>query len=482
MDTIQALAMSGSRITLSQQEVEDFRTKLRGELVNSSHPHYDEYRSIWNGMINRKPSLIVRCSGTADVIEAVRFAHEHNLYISVRGGGHNVSGNSVCDGGMVIDLSGMNSVYVDPRKSTARVQAGARLGDIDHETQAYGLVTPLGVVSATGVAGLTLHGGMGWLMRKYGLSLDNLISLDVVTADGKAVRASQDENPDLFWAMRGGGGNFGVVTSFEFKLYPINKQVWALLTFYPPDMGAKGLKLIRDTMPDAPDDLSVITVFWNAPDEEFIKPEYRGKPVYIIAGCYSGPLDKGEKILAPFRNLGNAVGDISGPIPFPQLQQFLDVNFPNGRQYYWKSAYLKELNDDAIDMLTKHAQERPSPFTSLNIWAMGGKISKIDPSSTAFYQRKWPFLVSMESSWDNPEESEQNVTWARSVFSDVTKKLDAGLYLNFPGMVEEGDDLMAKTFGPNYKKLQDIKSKFDPDNFFCGALNIKPNGNGNGHK
>jgi FAD/FMN-containing dehydrogenase len=476
MDALQALSLSGREITLPHEDIEAFRMSLRGELVEASHPHYNEYRSIWNGMINRKPALIARCVGAADVIEAVRFARRNDLYVSIRGGGHHVSGNSVCDGGMVIDLSAMNSVYVDPHKSTARVQAGAKLIDIDHETQAYGLVTPLGVVSDTGVAGLTLHGGMGWLMRRYGLSLDNILSLDVVTADGKLVRASQDENPDLFWAIRGGGGNFGVVTSFEFKLYPISSQVWFLLAIYPPEVATKGLAYMRDNMPKMPDELSLISVFWNAPDAEFIPEEYRGQPIFVMAGCYSGPLEKGEKVIAPFRNLGKPVADLSGPMPFHEIQKILDVNFPNGRQYYWKSAYLNELNDEAIKMLVNYAKNRPSPFTTLNVWALGGQISKIDPASTAFYQRNWPYLISMESSWDNPEDSEKNVSWTRKVYADVNSKLDAGLYLNFPGFVEEGEDLMAKTFGPNYKRLKDIKSKYDPENFFCGALNIKPNG------
>jgi hypothetical protein len=476
MNAVQAMAVSGGEVTLSQQDIEEFGMRMKGELVNASHPHYDEHRSIWNGMINKKPALIARCYGTADVIEAIKFARKHNLYISLRGGGHNVSGNSLCDRGMVIDLSAMNSVYVDQQKSTVRVQAGARLKDVDHETKAYGMVTPLGVVSATGVAGLTLHGGMGWLMRKYGLSLDNLVSVDVVTAEGKALRASLDENPDLFWAIRGGGGNFGVVTSFEFKLYPIGSQVWLLLTLYPFEEGKHGLKFLRDYMPTAPDDLMAISVFWNAPNEEFIPEEYRGKPVFIIAGCYSGPLEKGEKILEPLRSIGNPVADLTSPMPFHQLQKFLDNDYPDGRQYYWKSSYLNELSDDAIDLLYKYAETRPSPFTSVDVWYLGGKMNKIDPSSTAFYHRNWPYMIGIESCWDNPADSEHNVAWSRSLFRDVTSRFDAGIYLNFPGFVEEGEDLLAKTFGPNYQRLKEIKSKYDPDNFFCGALNIKPNG------
>lgn len=476
MEALTALKSNGEAVNLPYKSIDDLRKNFKGGLFHSGDDRYEECRLIWNGMIDRKPAIIARCKSADDVVAAVRFARQHDLLISVRSGGHHVSGKSICDKGMVIDLYDMRGVRVDKDRQTAMVDGGAKLGDIDKETHKYGLVAPLGVVSATGVAGLALHGGYGWHSRKYGLSLDNILSMEVVTADGKLVKASADENPDLFWALRGGGGNFGIVTSFEFKLYPIGSKIWQLFTFHPVSDSKKCLEFMRDYMPDAPDELSVIGVFWNAPDEEFIPEKYRGQPVFIFLGCYTGSLEEGEKAIAPFRKLGTPVADLSEPVSFVDFQQLLDEDYPDGRNYYWKSSYINKLDGNTIDMLIDYAAKRPSPINSLDVWALGGKMSRIDSDSAAFYQRKSPFMIGMEANWDDPAQTDANVKWARNVYDDLMKTNDIGLYLNFPGFGEEGDDLLRKTYGPNYDRLKEIKKKYDPDNFFKGFISLNGNG------
>ncbi|MBD3168327.1 MAG: FAD-binding protein [candidate division Zixibacteria bacterium] len=472
MDPLTFVKTNGEKSNLTNDDIQSLMMNFRGEIHMPADEHYELHRSVWNGMIDRKPCIIARCSGTADVISAVKFARSHNLLISIRAGGHHVAGRAVCDDGMVIDLSGMNGVHVDPVKKTARVQGGATLGDVDHETSAFGLAAPLGVVSKTGVAGLSLHGGYGWLTRKHGLSLDNIISAEVVTADGGLVRASADENSDLYWAIRGGGGNFGIITSFEFKLHPIDPKVWLLLTFYPLSKAKEGFELIRDAFPDAPEELGLIGVLWNAPLEDFIPEQYRGKPVFVFIGSYTGNLKDGEKVLEPFRNLGEPIADLSEPLPFKFVQQVLDPDFPDGRKYYWKSAYVNELDDRLIDLVIKHAENRPSPLTSIDIWMLGGKANRINSESTAFYQRNSPFLVNIESNWDDPSETDRNVDWTRKAFDEIVKLEDVGTYMNFPGFGEGGKEFFSRSLGSNYNRLQEVKARYDPDNFFQGFINL----------
>jgi len=472
MENINALTAALKDYVLPYEEIVEFKNAMRGDVLTAGDTAYDERRSIWNGMIQRKPSLIACCSGTADVVTAVKFARKHNLSFSIRSGGHHVSGKAVCDKGMMIDLSNMNYVTVNPSNRTAYVGGGATLGDVDHETQLYNLAVPLGAVSETGVAGLTLHGGYGHLSRRYGMSSDNLVAAEVVTADGKVVRASADENEDLFWALRGGGGNFGIVTSFEFKLYPVGPKMWLLFSMYPAEMGKKGLKFLRDHMEKAPEELMVICVYWNAPNEDFIPKKYRGKPVFIYLGNYSGPSDKGEKAIAPFRQLGETVADLSGEMPYEEIQRLLDPDYPDGRHYYWKSAYLNDLDDKTIDLLHEKAAQRPSQLSSLDVWSLGGQINKIDPASTAFSQRQAKYMIGIEANWDNPSESEANVNWARDVYKAIHTSKDAALYLNFPGFGEEGQDLLRKAYGSNYDRLKKIKAKWDPDNFFKGFIEL----------
>jgi FAD/FMN-containing dehydrogenase len=459
---------------LSDEAVESLSSRVRGTIYKPGEEGYDEARKVWNGVIDKYPALIVRCTGVADVIASVKFAREQKLPLSVRGGGHNVSGSALCNDGVVIDLSPMRSVRVDPERKTVRVAGGALLGDIDHETQAFGLAVPMGVVSKTGIGGLSLHGGMGFLTRKYGLTSDNLIAADVVTADGKLITTDSQRNPDLLWALRGGGGNFGVVTSFEFRAHPVGPEVWLALVFYPIDKSKKVLEFFRQFNRESLDELNGIVLFWNAPMDEPIPEEHRGVPVIIFAACYSGPFEQGEQAIKPVREIDTPIADLSGPIPYLSAQKVFDPDYPDGRRYYWKSTYLHDLNDDVISTLIDHAAKRPSPITSLDVWGLGGAFSRMNPEETAFVRRNSPFMIGIESNWENPADDEANIGWARDVFRDLQRFSPGGAYLNFPGFAEEGEELMKKSYGDNYSRLQKIKATYDPDNFFRSNFNIQP--------
>jgi hypothetical protein len=474
MKKLKIMTNKGKNAILDMTTIQEFKNKLHGVVVLPQDESYERLRRIWNGMIDKHPGLIIQCTGVADVMNTVKFGRKHDLKVSIRGGGHNVAGHAISESGMVIDLSQMKSVYVDPEKRTARAEAGVTLGDLDHETHAFGLAVPVGLVSATGVAGLTLHGGIGWLSRRHGLSIDNLTSVDVVTADGKFLKANSHQNTDLFWAVKGGGGNFGIVTSFEFRLHPVGPQVWLAMTLYSADKASAALRFFRDYIATAPEELGALAVFWSAPDEPPIPKESQGKPVVIFLACYTGDFEKGEQVIKPLREFDTPIIDHSGAMPFNQVQKSLDADYPDGRLYYWKSLYLQGLDDETIEAIINHAAERPSPITSLDVWALGGKIAQNRSSETAFAQRKAPFLLGIESNWDNPKDSAKNITWTRKVFNDMKKFSTGGSYLNFPGFFEEGEELLQGAYGNNYERLQQIKAKYDPDNFFKGNLNIKP--------
>lgn len=453
--------------------IESLRAQLRGEVIIPGDLQYDEARRIWNGLIDKQPGVIARCSGAADVMACVNSARERGLPFTIRSGGHHVAGKSLCDDGLVIDLSAMRSVHVDPSSRTVRVEGGATLGDIDHETQPFSLAVPVGLVSATGVAGLCLHGGVGWLSRKYGLTLDNLLSVDIVTADGQLRRASAAKNADLFWAVRGGGGNFGVVTSFEFRAYPVSPQVWFLATLYPMSDAKRLLKAVRDYGAEAPEELALLGSLWSASDEAPIPEQHRGEPVFAVLGCYTGPFEKGEAIIRPLRELAEPIADLSGSMPFGQVQRFLDADYPDGRLYYWKSAYLQALDDDAIDLLIEHARRRPSALSSLDIWFLDGAIGRVRADETAFARRDAKFGIGIEANWRASGQTDANIAWARAVY-EALQPFASGLYLNFPGFVEETERILQGAYGPNFERLQAIKARYDPDNLFQGALNIPP--------
>jgi hypothetical protein len=476
MAVLQVPTNSGGKTVLDEETIGKFKAGLRGALLRAGDEGYDGARKIWNGMIDKRPALIVRCSGVADVIDAVNFARTHDLLVAIRGGAHNVAGNACCDDGIMIDLSLMKAVRVDPRARTARVQGGATWGDVDRETQAFGLVAPGGVVSTTGIAGLTLGGGMGWLMRKHGLSIDNLLSVDIVTADGRFLVASESENADLFWGLRGGGGNFGVVTSFEFRLHPLGPLVMLCAPMYPAAIGGSVLRAWRDFMRGAPEDLGSAFLFWSIPAHPFFPPALHGQATVIPVAVYAGNVAEGERLVQPLRGLGTPLIDLSGPIPWTAVQSMFDPFLPKGDfHYYWKSLYLDGLGDEVVDHLVKCADSRPSPNSFVILLQFGGAMSRVKPEDTAFGRRDMPYLLELDSTWPDPKNSQRNIAWTRQMWADSQRYSTGGLYLNFPGLGEEGERLVRSAVGSaNYEQLVALKNRYDPTNLFRVNLNIAP--------
>lgn len=452
--------------------IDTLRQQMRGTIVLPGDEKFDLARRIWNGMIDRHPAAIAYCAGPADVMSAVRFARERQMPVAVRCGGHNVAGNSVCDDGIVIDLSPMRGVRVDPERAVVRVAGGALLGDIDHETRPFGLAVPVGAVSATGIGGLALHGGLGFLMRKHGLTADNLVSADIVTAEGRLIAADEKNHEDLLWALKGGGGNFGAVTSFEFRAHPVGPDVYFLLVFYPADKASKVLEFFRGFMPDAPDELMAIAIYWNAPEGEPIPEGHRGSPVMVVVGCWSGQLDQGDRMTRPLREIVTPIADASGPVPFIDVQRVFDPDYPSGRRYYWKSIFLESLEDDAIDLVCEAGADRPTSLSTVEVWALGGAIGRVHPEATAFCHRHAPFLLAIEANADDPATDAANIAWVRRRFEEAKRFSRGGTYFNFGGFLEGGEELLARSFGTNYRRIRDIKRKYDPDNFFYHNLKI----------
>ena len=461
---------------LDPEALQAFMEGVRGVVLTSGDPGYDDARGIWNGLIDRRPALIVQCTGAADVVDAVNFARERGLLLSVKGGGHNVAGNAVNDGGLVIDLSQMRGVHVEPSTQTVRAQGGALWGDCDREAQLFGLAVPGGVVSTTGIAGLTLHGGVGHLRRKHGLSIDSLLSVDIVTADGRLRRASATENEDLFWAVRGAGSNFGVVTSFEFRAHPVGPMVMVGAVFYPQEAARDVLPAWRDYMASAPEELSSLAFFWNVPPGEPFPSEHHGKPVLILAGVYSGSVEDGEPVVQPLRELAQPLIDLSGPWPWLGLQSGFDALFPSGDLRYWKSRAFAALPEEAIEEIAEWAARRPTPLTDITIWHHGGAMSRVDERATAYAGRDAPFLVTGEVSWTDPAQSDEAIKWGRDFWAAMGRHSTGGLYLNFPGLGEEQEELVKAGYGANYERLAVLKAKYDPDNLFRMNLNITPAG------
>jgi hypothetical protein len=449
----------------SDAAIAELSSLLQGNLIEPGDGEYETARSVWNGMIDRRPALIARCLSANDVSAAVRFAESRGLHVSVRGGGHNVSGSAIVDGGLVVDLSQMRGVRVDPARSTVRVEGGARLGDVDRETQAVGLAVPVGIVSATGIGGLSLHGGMGFLTRRLGLTSDSLIAAEVVTGDGQIRAVDRDHDPDLLWALRGGGG-VGAVTSFEFRAHPVGPDVWMAIVMYPADEGPRILPFFRDFMANAPDELMGLAIYWSAPHGEPIPPEHQGAPVFVLAGCWSGPPEKGEEAIRPLREQGTPIADLSGPMPYLEAQRLFDPEYPDGRRYYWKSIFLPELSEGVIAVMHESAARRPSPISSIDVWALGGAMGRIDPKATAFFRRDQPFLVGIEANWIEPADDEANLKWLRDLYGELKRFSNAGAYFNFPGFVEEGDRLVRDSYGENYDRLAEIQRRYDPKGLF----------------
>jgi FAD/FMN-containing dehydrogenase len=444
--------------------IDALRSSLRGELIQPDDATYDATRAIWNGMIDKRPALIARCTGAADVIASVNFAREHGMLVSIRGGGHNVAGNAVCDGGLMIDLSPMKGIWVDPAARTARAQAGVLWGEFDRETQQFGLATTGGTVSTTGIAGLTLGGGVGWLNGKYGLACDNLLSVDIVTADGELRHASATENEELFWGIRGAGANFGVVTSFEFQLHPVGPTILGGMVIHPIERAREVLRFYREFTASEPDEMTTTAGFITTPD---------GALVVALVVCYAGSIDEGERILAPLRLFGPPIVDMIGPMPYTSQQSLLDAAFPHGRQSYWKSSMMHEIDDDAIDIIAERIVEVPSPGTAVIIEHYHGAYARREPTATAFSHRGDPYNFVAISVWDDPAESARNVQWTRTFFEAMDPHLSRGVYVNVLDS-DEGIDRVKAAYGENYQRLVALKRQYDPDNLFRMNHNIMP--------
>jgi FAD/FMN-containing dehydrogenase len=453
--------------------ITSFGSDIRGSVLRPEDPGYNAARSVWNGMIDRRPALIVRCSGAADVIACVRFARDSGLPLAVRGGGHNVAGSAVCDDGLVIDLSAMKGINVEPSLRSVRVQPGVLWGELDYETQAFGLATTGGIVTHTGVAGLTLGGGIGWLMRKHGLTCDNLLSADVVTADGRFVRADERENADLMWGLRGGGGNFGIVTSFEFGLHPVGPQVLAGVLLHASEHASPLLRFYRDYIAAAPEELSTIVNLRRAPPAPFLPPELHGRAVVIIAACYAGPVSDGERVLAPLRRFGKPLIDLIKPTKYTNLQGMFDASVPHGLRYYWKSHYLPPLSDAAIDGLIAHAWRASSPSSYTILFHLGGAIRRIDGPATAFEDRSAEHALNINAVWNDAQQTADHIAWARSFWEGMRPLATGGVYVNFLG--DEGDRRVREAYGSEkYQRLSALKQRYDPMNLFRHNQNIPP--------
>ncbi|NBM16309.1 FAD-binding protein [Streptomyces sp. GC420] len=454
--------------------MDEFASRLHGTLGRPGDPDYDRARTVWNGMIDRHPALVARCADDEDVIAAVGFARDNGLPLAVRGGGHGVAGHALCDGGLVIDLSGMRRVDVDPRTRRVRAQGGCTLADVDTETQHHGLAVPLGVVSATGIAGLTLSGGMGWLRRAYGLSCDNLVSATVVTADGRLLEAGEGAHPDLFWAIRGGGGNFGVVTSFEYRAQPLGPEVFFCNVYYPADRTTEVLRACERYVAEAPDQAAPLGVLGRVPEDEAFPAASHGDPFTAVLALYPGAPEEGARALRALREITEPICDLSGTMPYTQAQKLLDEDYPDGRRYYWKSVDAPELGEELIGRLRAHAAEAPSADSTIDVWYQGGAMARVGDEDTAFANRGAPYLFGIEGNWDEDADSAANIAWVRETFADLTSFSDGGVYLNFPGFLEEGEQLVRRGYGKNFDRLAEVKAVYDPGNLFRMNANVRP--------
>ncbi|MGH1478755.1 MAG: FAD-binding oxidoreductase [Geminicoccales bacterium] len=464
--------MSGQPSTISAEALATWQGSMRGSLLTPSDDGYDRGRALWNGMIDRRPGAIVQCRGAADVINAVRMAAEHQSKLAVKGGGHNIAGNAVCDGGLTIDLSPMNSVRIDPTSRTAWVEPGATLGDFDREAQAFGLATPLGINSTTGVAGLTLGGGFGWLSRKHGLALDNLRAADVVLASGELVKASESTNAELFWGIRGGSGNFGVVTSFEFELHPVGPEVQSGLIVHPFENALDLLKGYREIAASMPDDLTCWVVLRKAPPLPFLPEEWHGKEVLVFAVCYLGDASQVDQAFAPLRALGAPIADVIGPNPYAGWQTAFDPLLTEGARNYWKSHAFSELQDGALQIMVDSVGNLPGPECEIFIAQLGGATSRIAKGATAYPHRDAAFVMNVHTRWQDRAEDDVCIAWARNVFDQSAAFANGGVYVNF--MPNDETKRTEGAYGSNLDRLRKVKATFDPTNLFRHNQNIAP--------
>jgi FAD/FMN-containing dehydrogenase len=457
---------------LQAASIAEFKAHFGGDVLLPDSTDYEEVRQVWNAMIDRRPALIARAGSPEDVVRAVRFARQHELIVSIRGGGHNIAGNAVCDGGLMIDLSLMKRVKVDPSARRAEVEPGCTLGDFDAAAQAHGLATPLGINSTTGVAGLTLGGGFGWLSRKHGMTVDNLLAVEMVMADGSQLRASASENEDLFWGVRGGGGNFGIVTNFEFKLHPVGPQVLCGLIVFPFDAAKSVLAQFARFTETMPDELNVWMVTRKAPPLPFLPADVHGKEIVALAVCYAGEPAEGERLIAPLRGFGKALGEHIGVQPYVAWQQAFDPLLTKGARNYWKSHNFALLSDDAIDTIVEYAAKLPSPQCEIFIGTIGGQTTRVAPGAMAYSCRDAKYVMNVHGRWESAAEDQRGIAWAREFFKKSEPFASGGAYINF--LTQDETDRIAFAYGTAFTRLIDLKKKYDQTNFFRMNQNIKP--------
>jgi FAD/FMN-containing dehydrogenase len=455
----------------SNEKITNLKDKVKGEIVLPGDPNYNEVREIWNAMIDRRPAVIIQCAEADDVPHAISYARDNGLEISVRGGGHNIAGSALCNNGVMIDFSKMTAVKVDAQKKRAYVEPGATLGDFDKAIQAHGLATPVGINSTTGIAGLTLGGGFGWLTRKYGMTVDNLISAKMVTADGRKIQVSEEENADLFWAIRGGGGNFGVVTQFEFALYPVGPEILAGLLVFPIDQAKQVLEKYREFVKSAPEELSIWVVLRKAPPLPFLPVAVHGKEVVVLAIFYAGDIAEGEKFIDPLRSFGDAYGEHVGAQPYVQWQQAFDPLLTPGARNYWKSHNFIELSDGALDSIIEFVGKIPFPQCEIFLGLIAGAANRVSSNAMAYGHRDAKFVLNVHGRWDEAAQDEIGIAWARAFFKASAPYASAGVYVNF--MTEDEGDRVAAAYGVNYARLKQVKKKYDPKNIFHNNQNIK---------
>jgi len=463
--------MNAMKTTLNHS-IDNLKGRVKGRLILPGDPGYDEARQIWNAMIDRRPAVIVQCAAAADVPPAISFARDHGLEISIRGAGHNIAGNAVCDNGVMIDFSKMRTVRVDAGKRFAQVEPGATLNDVDRATQDHGLATPLGINSTTGIAGLTLGGGFGWLTRKYGMTIDNLVSVDLVMADGAPMRASDRKNPDLFWAVRGGGGNFGVVTGFEFKLHPVGPEVYSGLLVFQFNQARQVIDKYREFVKSAPEELNVWAVLRKAPPLPFLPASVHGKEIVALAVCYAGGAPDGRKLVEPLHRFGDALGEHIGLQPYTQWQQAFDPLLTPGARNYWKSHNFTEISDGALDAVLRYAGRLPTPQCEIFIGLIAGAANRVAADATAYGQRDTRFVLNVHGRWDDPADDGRCIAWARDFFKASAPYASAGAYVNF--LTEDEAGRIATAYGSSYARLVQIKRRYDPENIFHMNQNIKP--------